>query len=222
MLARLEPGEQRGSSSGWPKPGLRPPPGAQARSDRSRGLDRATDGGEPLRVRVEHPPRPVRRRGRAGDEVRGGDGVLGSTSGSSCAASAAAVSASSPPWTTTASRRSAIRGSDLDVELERRGADLGEPEAETPRRGRTRAGSGPGGCGARTQRLELDLLAGRDRPLEGDTRPVPDDRVAAVVEPVVGELHAGGSRASARSPCRRSAARPAPVPVDPARSCGSS
>ena len=77
----------------------------------------------------------------------------------------------------------------VDRQLERRRADLGEPEAvlldevegEPVGAGRLRDGE---------LELELDGLAGLDRMSEGRARPVPDDRVAAVVEPVVGELDA--------------------------------
>jgi len=43
--------------------------------------------------------------------------------------------------------------------------------------------------GVRTP-LELGRFARRDRPLERCPHPVPDDRIAGVVEPVVGELDA--------------------------------
>ena len=74
--------------------------------------------------------------------------------------------------------------SHLDIELERSGADLGEPEAvlldevegepvaaRRPRR--------------RDREVELDPLLGRDRVRQRGARPVPDDRVAERVEPVV-------------------------------------
>ena len=40
-------------------------------------------------------------------------------------------------------------------------------------------------------RLAFDLAARLDAAFERNARPVPDDRVAAVVQPVVRELHAG-------------------------------
>ena len=56
MLAGLEPARSEGSSSGWPKAGLRPPPGAHGAQRAVARLDRATDRREALRVRVEHAP----------------------------------------------------------------------------------------------------------------------------------------------------------------------
>ena len=88
----------------------------------------------------------------------------------------------------------------LDIELERSGADLGEPEAvlldevegepvaaRRPRR--------------RDREVELDPLLGRDVVRQRGARPVPDDRVAERVEPVVGGVHASRSVSYARSPC---------------------
>ena len=110
-----------------------------------------------------------------------------STSGSSCAASAAAVPSSGPPWTTTASRRSSISGSDVDLDVARRDPHLGEPEAvlldeverEDVAAGRAHPVHGD---------VELERLARRHGVRERRAHAVPDDRVAAAVEPVVGEL----------------------------------
>ena len=92
-----------------------------------------------------------------------------------------------------------MRGWTVDGDVERLGSDLGEPEPElldeverkpvSARRSWREHG-----------RLELDGLArphdvGKRRPL-----PVPDDRVAERIEPVVRELHA---LAAARAPRRR-------------------
>ncbi len=69
----------------------------------------------------------------------------------------------------------------------------------TPRRGRTRAGSGPAARGASQGRLELDLLARPHDVRERRACSVPDDRVAERIEPVVRELDA---LSAARAPGR--------------------
>ena len=206
MLAGLEPGQQRGEQERVAKAGLRPPPGAHGAQRPVARLDRAADRGEALGVRVEHAARPVGRGNRAGDEVRGRDRVRPSTSGSSCAASAATVSAS---VAAVDDDRQAPLGDprrDVDVELERRRADLREPEAElldeverepvAARRLRRPQ-----------ERLQLDLLAGRDRPLEARRAGRPR-RSRCRGRRASGRRAARRSRrASATSPCRRSGAR---------------
>ena len=82
---RASPARRRraatGRSSGSPKRGFRPPPGAQARERRRSPRDSPSieppDRRAALGVRVEQQPRPVRRRDRARDEVRDGDRVVG-------------------------------------------------------------------------------------------------------------------------------------------------
>ena len=139
-------------------------------------------------MRVEDPARPVGRGKRAGDEVGGRDGILldqrlllSGERGGRLLVGAAVDDDREPPLVDPRPH--------VDGQLERRRADLGEPEAvlldevegEPVGAGRLRDGE---------LELELDGLAGLDRTSEGRARPVPDDRVAAVVEPVVGELDA--------------------------------
>lgn len=78
----------------------------------------------------------------------------------------------------------------LDIDLEWRGADLGEPEAELLDEVE-REPVAAGRLRREQTEFDLDLVAGRNCPREGGARAVPDDRVAAVVEPVVGDLDAG-------------------------------
>ena len=131
MLAGLECRRgATGRSSGCSNDGIaaaaRAPTG---RSDAVAALDRAADRREALGVRVEHAPRPVRRGQRAGNEMRDRDRVL--------------PRRAAPPGRERGRRlarrrrrgrrrRVAARDArrDVDVELERRRADLGEPEAD--------------------------------------------------------------------------------------------
>ena len=77
------PSRSEGKSSGRPKRGLRPPPGAQGASSSAHAapetavdLDRAAHRRVALGMSVEEKTRPVGLRLRARDEVRDGDGVL--------------------------------------------------------------------------------------------------------------------------------------------------
>ena len=222
MLARLESAQERRQQQRMRRtPGFRPPPGAQGsqrprrRSRSSRPPRRSPPRARPGSGATSPARGPRRRRGarprrrpprRAAPPAR---------------RARPSSRSSAPPWTTTASRRSSIRGSTSTSSSSGVGADLGEPEAKlldeverepvAARRLRRTHGS-----------VDLDLVARRDGAAEVDARPVPDDRVAAVVEPVVGELDAVARGASARSPCRRSATRPRRRPSAPARNSGSS
>ena len=76
------------------------------------------------------------------------------------------------------------------------------------RRGRTASRYGPGGIGAAHARRRLRArLARRDGRSSARADAVPDDRVAALVEPVVGEEEPVLAPRAARSPRRRSRAR---------------
>ena len=116
----------------------------------------------------------------------GRDRRLVATSGSSWAASAAVVPSSGPPWTTTPSRRSSISGR-TSISTSLGHADLGEPEAvllDEVEREHVAAGRADDVDG----QLDVDRRARRHRVRERGPHAVPDDRVAARVEPVVGEL----------------------------------
>ena len=110
------------------------------------------------------------------------------------------VAASSPPWTRTASRRSAIRGRTSTgtssvaspSSREPEAALLDEVEGEPVA---ARAASARAAAARRSTRSPGATGGG-----EGGALPVPDDRVAELVEPVVRELHA---LAAARAPGRR-------------------
>ena len=152
----------------------------------SRGLDRPADRDEPLGVRVEDPPRPVRRRRCARDEVRRRD-RLRLDQRLLLRASAAAVSvvgrrrARRPPAAarrSAASRRPRARATASRLRRTRSG---------TPRRGRRRGGIGRA-ASARERRRRPRPPRPAPRSRESNPRAVPDDRVAAVVQPVVGEL----------------------------------
>ena len=169
---------------GWIAPAARSPGTQRPVAAR----DRAADRGETLGVCVEDPPRPVGSGKRAGDEVGRGDGVLrdkrlllrGERGGRLLVG--AAVDDDREPARVDPRPH-------VDRQLEWRRADLGEPEAVLL----DEVEGEPVGAGRLRDvelELELDGLAGLDRMSEGRSRPVPDDRVAAVVEPVVGELDA--------------------------------
>ena len=185
-------------------------------------LDRAADRDEALGVGVEHARATSPASGSAPATRCAVATASSSTNGSSCAASAAVVSSSLPPWTTTASRRSAIRGATstssssgeepTSANQNRRLLDEVEREPVAARRLRR----------AHVTSRPRPRSPGRDRPLEGDARPVPDDRVAAVVEPVVGELHAGLPARAPGGRARRFEARLVRAVTAPARSSGSS
>ena len=126
---------------------------------------------------------------RSRDEVAPSRRRRSSTSGSSWAASAAVVSWSLASADVDGESPLVDARQHLGVQLERVGADLGEPEAELL--DEVERNPVPTGRQWRAhEQLDLDLVARTDWAAEVDARPVPDDRVAAVVEPVVGELDA--------------------------------
>ena len=187
MLARLAV-EERGEEQRVGEAGI----AAAARCPGTERLvaarERAADRREALGVGVEDPPRPVGRGHRAGDEVGRRDRallderlLLRGERERRLLALAPVDDHGQPPLVDPRPH--------LDRQLERRRADLGEPEAvlldevegEPVGAGRLRDGE---------LQLELGGLAGLDRMRERCAQAVPDDRVAAVVEPVVGELDA--------------------------------
>ena len=167
---------------------MRPPPGAQALSARSDDSIEPPTATKPSacasRIR-----RDQSGAGTAPVTMCATATASSSTSGSSCAASAAcrllvgttADDDGEPPLVD--------QRQDLRIQLERVRADLGEPEAKlldevegepVPARRLRRA----------DEQFDLHLVARQDGAAEVDARAVPDDRVATVVEPVVGELDA--------------------------------
>ncbi len=198
VLVRLEPGEQgRKEKRVW-EDGVAPAARGPGPKRPVRGLDRAAHGRVALGVRVEQAPRPVSRRYRARNEVGHRERVLldqrlllrGERR------EGALVGASADRYTEAAL---VDASANVDFELERDDTGLGPPEAELLEKVEGEA------VAARWLRYaddELDLggVAGVDGSLERGPQSVPHDRVAAVVEPVVGGEHAG---VPARAPRRR-------------------
>ena len=139
-------------------------------------------------MRVQHEPGPVGRRNRAGDEVGDGDRVLGDERlllRGECELElgvARAVHADREP--PLVDPRPYVDGN-----IERRRAELGEPEAELLDEVECEPVAA-GRTGRVKRELELDLVARLDDVGERRPAPVPDDRIAEWIEPVIGELHA--------------------------------
>ena len=170
--------------------------------------DGRADGPPPFGVRVEQEPRPVRRRGRARDEVGRHRRLalderllLGGERGRGPLVGAAVDDHAEAPLVD--------ERQDVDLDLVRGHADLGEPEAvllDEVEREHVTAGRADDVDG----QLDVDRRPRRHRAGERGPEPVPEDRVAARVEPVVGELQAlVASRAPRRAagvlehePCR--------------------
>ena len=176
---------------------MRPPPGAQrlASAARSARLDRAADGGEALSVRVEDPARPVRRRAR---RRRRGARPRRRPRRRAAPPARRAPPSSARRAAATASRRAAIRGSTSTSSSSGVRADLREPGAELGDEVEREPVAARAAIGARTRELDLDLARPARRVRKRVADAVPDDRVAAVVEPVVRELHAARARAPRR------------------------
>ena len=175
-------------------------------------VDRAANRREAFRVRIEQAPRPVALRKGACDEVRDRHGALldqrlllpaegkcGLLVGAAVDDDGQSALVDSRPH--------------LYVELERRDADVRPPEAELL--DEVERQSVAAGRLWHTHRdRELGDLAGQDRAFERCPDPIPDDRVAAVVEPVVGSEHSGvptrapPGRASVLEPQSRCPDRP--------------
>ncbi len=172
-------------ASAWGPPPQRPRcPAALERP--ARGDEGGADGRPPLRMRVEEPARPVRRRGRARHEMRGRRRslvdqrlLLGSEGGLRLRVG--------PPVHHDGESSLADQRLDLDLDVERLDTDLGEPEAmlldeveaeDVATRGARRV----------DEDVHLDRLARRDRSWERCSQAVPPDRVPTSVEPVVREL----------------------------------
>ena len=161
-------------------------------------------------MRVEEVPRPIRCGKGSGREVRDRDSLvlddLLFLRGQSRRSLRVGATDDNNPETPLCDSRPDLHGN-----IERRRANLGEPEAVlldqiegedvAARRARRRY-----------RDLDLDRLAGRDWPRKRGADPVPHDRVAKRVEPVVGKPHAG---LPARAPGSR-----AGVLEDEARSTG--
>ena len=162
--------------------------------------ERRPDGRPTLRVGIEHQAGPVGSRLCARDEVRrrGGlfldDGLVLRRERALGARVGASVDDDREPAGPDQRR-------DLDLDVVRLDPHLGEPEPVLLHEVEAEdvAARRPRGV---ELHVERNLLARRDRPRERRPRPVPDDRVAVGVEPMVGELQAV---LSARAPCRRTA-----------------
>ena len=111
------------------------------------------------------------------------------TSGSSWPASAASVSGSGAPCIDDAQTTLGDARPHVDGKVERCRAHLLEPEAELLDEVEREAVA-PRRAGRDDDDLELDDLARLDRVRERRAGPVPHDRVAERIEPVVRELHA--------------------------------
>ena len=150
------------------------------------GGDREPDGRPALRVGVEDEAGPSGLGCRARDEVRDGDDVgvhdrlVERCKRRGCDRVLTPVK--SDAETTHVDSRS-----DLDIDPERGTADLLEPEAVLfDEIEREPIGAGRPGRGY--LELELDAVARRDGIGEWGPRPVPDDRVSELVEPMEGDL----------------------------------
>jgi len=140
-------------------------------------------------VRVEDASRPVRGGDCAGDEVRDRERFLSderlflSGEGGLCALV-------EPTTDRNAEAALVDARTDIHVELERRDADVGPPEAELVEKVE-RQSVAAGWLRHADCELELGGLPRLDRALERRPQPIPDDRVSAVVEPMVRGQHAG-------------------------------
>ena len=168
MLAGLDAGEQRGQQQRMLEAGLRPPPGAHGRSDRSRASIDPPTAAKPSacasRTRRDQsgagsaPANEMRRRDRA---LRHERLLLRRERGRRLLVVAAMHNDGEPPLVDP--RR------DVDVELEGRRPDLGEPEAELLDKVERQP------VAARRLRrphrhISFDFLAGRDRALRSGCR----------------------------------------------------